>query len=173
MINRAVSDSSGWVELYHVPSNHSLSSLRNRPNVAAEKSLIMVEAVRIDDVLPANARVSFMKLDVEGAELAALKGAKRTLDRHHPVVTFEFDTVTSGSFGNTAGDYLALASELGYRIFDPFGTPMLEPAQFMESLVWDYIAMNLEPERELAILAALRRYMATHFGLDVEQVARL
>ena len=75
--------------------------------------------------------------------------------------------MTSSTFGNTAGDYLALTSELGYRIFDPFGNLMLDPSQFEQSLVWDYIAMNLDREREDFILSALKSYMAETFGLSV------
>ena len=45
----------------------------------------LVQVVALDDVLPTFA-ATFIKLDVEGAEPAALRGARRTLERHCPDV---------------------------------------------------------------------------------------
>ena len=44
-----------------------------------------IQVVAIDDVLPTFAP-TFIKLDVEGAEPAALRGARRTIERHCPDV---------------------------------------------------------------------------------------
>jgi FkbM family methyltransferase len=46
-----------------------------------------IEIVRIDDVV--TEPVGFIKLDVQGAELPALAGARRILGDHHPVVMVE------------------------------------------------------------------------------------
>lgn len=167
VLNRAVSDTPGLVDLYHVPSNHALSSLRDRPNVGAEKSLISVEAVRLDDLVKSAEHVSYMKLDIEGAELAALRGAAGLLHRDRPVITFEFDTVTSASFDNTAQDYIDLFSEQGYDIFDPFGYHMTSKADFEHSLVWDYVAISADGNRRDAVLSALAAYMRANFGVQI------
>lgn len=42
-----------------------------------------VPVVAIDEVV-ANEKVTFIKMDVEGSELEALKGARRTIMEHHP-----------------------------------------------------------------------------------------
>jgi FkbM family methyltransferase len=44
-----------------------------------------VECVALDDVL-AGERPTYVKMDIEGAELDALGGARRTIDRHGPVL---------------------------------------------------------------------------------------
>lgn len=44
---------------------------------------------RLDDCLPANFPVAFVKIDVEGAEAAVLRGMSRTLRAWRPVVVFE------------------------------------------------------------------------------------
>ena len=51
------------------------------PNVEERTSKVRVEVRRLDDVLEALgvARVDFVKLDVEGAELSFLRGARRLL----------------------------------------------------------------------------------------------
>ena len=43
----------------------------------------MVKAVCIDDVLYKE-KVSFIKMDIEGSELAALKGCKKIITRNNP-----------------------------------------------------------------------------------------
>ena len=44
------------------------------------RSQIKVRALPLDDIVPANRRVDFMKIDVEGAEVPAIRGAKRILE---------------------------------------------------------------------------------------------
>lgn len=48
-----------------------------------------VAAVRIDDVVPADRRVSIVQLDVEGHEVPALEGARATIERCRPILILE------------------------------------------------------------------------------------
>jgi FkbM family methyltransferase len=50
-----------------------------------------VRLVRLDDYLQANPipRLDLMKLDVEGAEVRVLRGARRTIERFLPLIVFE------------------------------------------------------------------------------------
>lgn len=45
-----------------------------------------VTGVKMDDIL-CNKKVSFLKMDVEGAEIFALRGAKKIIERYHPKLT--------------------------------------------------------------------------------------
>ncbi|MCL2663448.1 MAG: FkbM family methyltransferase [Oscillospiraceae bacterium] len=47
------------------------------------EDVIKIEAVRLDDILNGE-KASFIKMDVEGAELNALKGAEKTIMNYHP-----------------------------------------------------------------------------------------
>ena len=51
-----------------------------------DKGVIPVKVVAIDDVVPENEKVTFIKMDVEGAEFEALKGAEKTICRCRPVL---------------------------------------------------------------------------------------
>jgi FkbM family methyltransferase len=79
-----------------------------------------VKIVTLDSVLSARpvARMDFMKIDVEGMELAVMRGAEAALRRHQPVLYFETlarfrNAGGSGNF-RRIGDFLG---ELGYDLF--------------------------------------------------------
>jgi FkbM family methyltransferase len=68
-----------------------------------------------------------IKLDVEGAELPALKGAAETLRKHRPAILLETHVFAWQSFGY---DRQALEDEIavhGYRICDGLGQPFHGP----------------------------------------------
>jgi FkbM family methyltransferase len=50
---------------------------------------IQVQVMTLDSLIPIDADVDVLKLDIEGGELAALRGATRLLCRTRPVVLFE------------------------------------------------------------------------------------
>ena len=62
--------------------------------------------------------VSAMKIDVEGAELGVLRGARDTLQRFHPILLLELNPTALGEHGTTPGDLLGLIADLGYRLFE-------------------------------------------------------
>jgi hypothetical protein len=70
-----------------------------------------VKCAPLDDVLEGQ-QVDFIKLDVEGADLHALRGLQRTLSRCKPVMLIE-DHSTLGYYEQA--DLHTLLDELGYR----------------------------------------------------------
>jgi FkbM family methyltransferase len=108
----AVSDQDGRA-LFGVGDEPVAASLA-KPDAS---NAVLVETVRLDTILDDfGARgVHVLKLDVEGYEEAALRGAEQLLFRHRPHVIFEaYDT----SDRSTQGAYDRL-SEQGYEFFLP------------------------------------------------------
>jgi methyltransferase, FkbM family len=66
-------------------------------------------------VVRALPNVSFVKLDVEGAELLALKGAAATIARHRPLIYCEVYRKWTEAFGYGPSELMDLAGTLGYR----------------------------------------------------------
>ena len=84
---------------------------------------------------------SVMKIDVEGAELRVLNGARRTLRATPPVIVFEADD-NMARFGYTHRDLFDLLREFAdysfYRINGAAWTPV---HSFDEAALGDYIAL--------------------------------
>lgn len=51
--------------------------------------VVNVEVTTLDDLIPANRKISVLHLDIEGYELQALMGAKRIIAEHKPIIVLE------------------------------------------------------------------------------------
>ncbi len=80
-------DHAGTASFFVCRRATALSSLAQQSQAGSER--IQVTLARLDDVLPADRPYQLLKLDVEGAELPVLRGARATLARHRPRVLFE------------------------------------------------------------------------------------
>jgi FkbM family methyltransferase len=102
---------------------HFHGSAEDRGTTAAFAGLphreIEVPTASLDDVVAEAGldRVDVLKLDVEGAELLVLSGARRVLRELRPVVVLEADDLHQARFDATAADVLAEVRDHGYRIF--------------------------------------------------------
>lgn len=87
----ALSDYTGSTDFHFLPGSPAYSSLLTRPEVEAGQLVrqLHVDVRQLDDCIPETVPIAFIKIDVEGAEAAVLRGAARLLERHKPVVVFE------------------------------------------------------------------------------------
>lgn len=100
---------------------------------------LSVSVVSLDDAVD-GARVDFLRIDVEDAELRVFQGATETLRRWRPVVVFEhcreqYDVGTTEELGaresaRNEGIYDLLVDDLDYRIFDLEGAGPLDREEF-------------------------------------------
>lgn len=114
----ALGDETGTATFTHVVSNPAYSGFKER-SYTKEETLQTIEVTveKLDNVLPPKARVDFMKVDVEGAELQVLQGARETIKRAQPVIVFEFGSGSSGRYGTTPQKMWAyLHDELGMHL---------------------------------------------------------
>ena len=86
---------------------------------------IDVPFVTVDELCAARGFVpSIVKIDVEGAEAAVLRGAIQTLRAHRPVLCLELHLDMLEQSGESAGAMLEALSRIGYRFETPSGTPL-------------------------------------------------
>jgi FkbM family methyltransferase len=86
----AVGDQPGTAKFYVHPEGSGYHSLF--PLSAEGQTEILVEIVRLDDLVRRGEiqRADVIKLDIQGAELKALRGAAGLLSEEHPILFVEF-----------------------------------------------------------------------------------
>ncbi len=136
ILDIALSDNKGTSSFNYVVSNPSYSGLQKRTYDRAEEkdTLITVQTECLDDVLPENFRVDFIKIDVEGGELLVMKGAAGIMKKYKPVVIFEHGLGASDIYGSTPEQVFDLLYECGMSVslLDRFleGKPALDKSAF-------------------------------------------
>jgi len=106
----ALSDRDGEADLFRsdVTGWHSLlGGLEHR-----DRDVVRVPVARLDSL--GLARIDMIKIDVEGAEVAVLEGARDSIARHRPVILLD----THPSLGADVPALQAFAESLGYDVFD-------------------------------------------------------
>lgn len=61
-------------------------------------------------------RIDLIKIDVEGCEVALLKGANQTLEQYRPILMIEINPGTLARFDQTAADVISLIGNNRYRM---------------------------------------------------------
>jgi FkbM family methyltransferase len=97
-----------------------------------KREATVVPAVALDDVFPPGERVDVIKMDIEGGEAVAMKGAKRLLSEERPEFLIEFHR----EVGWPAIEHLVAA---GYKFEDLDGN-RLEPPADAASVPYQFIA---------------------------------
>jgi FkbM family methyltransferase len=108
----ALSDRPGWVTFYLAQEDQTQSSVYPLTNHGRS---VQVEAVTLDaflgDTLP-----DIVKIDVEGAELQALEGMTRSIQRGRPLLFVEWNPGALIRAGAQPEILLRRLEELGYRV---------------------------------------------------------
>jgi FkbM family methyltransferase len=89
--NIALSDKTGEATFYHVIGRPARSGLQKQayPDPNELVNTIQVKVKRLDDVLPNDVKIDFIKVDVEGAELHVLRGGEELIKISRPIIVFE------------------------------------------------------------------------------------
>lgn len=110
----AVFDKNGVELIFPVPD------LKKFPNYGSygidlqAKTGKVVKSITIDS-LDFDMPVSFMKIDIQGSDLAALKGAVNTIKKYQMPVIFEYEEEFQAAFNTSFQDYVEFVDSIGYR----------------------------------------------------------
>ncbi len=146
----AIADKPGTAIFEENLKRPGLSRIANSSASGGEEldNSYQVDVRCLDEILLEKDRVDFIKFDVEGGELAALRGAQKTLDKFRPMVLFECGP--EANFQNmsfTSKDLFEfLTQTLGYEIlsFSDFifdRSPMCY-AEFTKCRIYPFRAFN-------------------------------
>lgn len=117
VIEAAVSDEPGTAPFYDDVRRPGFSGLRS-PVDRTKIRRYQVRVVTLDHELADLDRIDLIKIDVEGAELHALRGGDATLVRHRPAVLFECGpSAQLQQFGHKRVDLFDFFSERSYDVY--------------------------------------------------------
>lgn len=108
----ALSELSGETTFHVVTNAPAYSGIRKRSYAIRNPVIeeITVKTDRLDTIIPADTKIDFIKIDVEGAELGVLRGAEQIIRRDKPAIIFECGLGASDHYGTKPEvlfDYMA------------------------------------------------------------------
>lgn len=101
--------------LVHMGRNDDRPGKGKHANYATRE--VECEVVALDDFLDGARDVALVKCDIEGADLFAMRGARRLLEKHHPTVIIEITPWYLEGFGIAVKDVTGFFESLGYRCY--------------------------------------------------------
>lgn len=113
----ALSDREGTMEFYLTRDN-SANSL-SPPEISPIVGKVIVPVTTLDAYCQSNGieRIDLVKMDVEGAELLVLKGARQVLSKMRPVIIMEVSHRTTARFGYNPQTIRDFLHERGFVLF--------------------------------------------------------
>lgn len=114
-VNKAVSDRRGMGWLFVEEKNKGGHMLRASGEAGRS---IPVEVTSLDDYFRDGAtRIHLIKIDIQGAEMAALRGMKKIIEANEDLaVLVEFWPAGIERFGDAPADFVRLLLEYGFRL---------------------------------------------------------
>lgn len=124
----ALSDHAGTAAFEYVPALAGWSGLRAQPYpVKVERQPLQVALRRLDDIIPADRVPAFIKIDVEGAELEVIGGARNLISRCRPVIYFECGKIHHTHYETTPEQVFDLLASCGMEVALLDQTPLARP----------------------------------------------
>ena len=113
LINRAIWDKEN-ITLYFPEPNMSGPAPYSGNYVTEAQKASPVQSVTIDS-LNIPEPISFMKIDIEGADIFALRGAQNTILKNKMPVIFEFSQHVQADFNTSFQDYVSFTESINYQ----------------------------------------------------------
>ncbi|MBW4646214.1 MAG: FkbM family methyltransferase [Goleter apudmare HA4340-LM2] len=114
----ALSDQEGEGEFFFQDDMSARGGLLPHASNKKEAKRIKVKSMRIDDIVPQNRPIGFMKVVAVGAELAILRGSEQVIQRDHPIILFDCILMELENFGVDPKDfYDFLVQKHSYSVF--------------------------------------------------------
>ena len=136
----ALSDTDGSADFFHVVDDPAWSGFRRQDVVADNQTVTIDVDVRRLDGLVGDTTVKLIKIDVEGAELGVLRGAKGLLNRDRPMILFEHAPIHADAFGTRSDEVWTLLDDAGYLL-----APVADESRLLSRD--DFRALNEESHR--------------------------
>lgn len=115
VLSVAVGETNGTASFFEDIQRPGYSRMIN--DVSSNSTTYVVDVRRLDDILLKRPKLDLIKLDIEGQELSALRGAAQTLSKWKPTIIFEFGPeLQSEQLGLNRRALFELLTGSGYAI---------------------------------------------------------
>ena len=116
IVQAAAGAQTGLLHYFPNASNDTVSAIDEaKPEDLAHAETVM--ALRVDDLVGQNEAIGFLKIDFEGYEYEALRGAQETIRRCRPIIASEFcPSALRSASGISGEDFLQFFVQLGYDL---------------------------------------------------------
>lgn len=150
--NVALSKAEGESDFTFAQGTPQESGLKERnyncPSIA-NPTTIKVQTKLLDSYTRDLDNLSFVKIDIEGAEVDCLNGARDTLTRLRPVISVEYGSPSFSVYGHSADSLYMLAEKHQYALFDIFLNQISDLEDWrrvVDFISWDFFMV---PEEKL------------------------
>ncbi len=154
-----VGETEGDGELHLVLGSQTGCNSLRKPMASQPTVPVSIHIERLDDVLRKHGitKVDFVKIDVEGGELPALKGAPQLLtNRPRPVILAEVQDSRTKPWGYAARDIVGYLASAGYRWFRPVSEGVVEAIDIRQD-EYDGNFIAVPNERIASVLSSIER----------------
>lgn len=148
--NVALSNKTGDFEFIHATGSPEESGLLqrnyNNPEIAQPRA-ITVSVKKLDEYTTELQTLNYIKIDIEGAEIDCLKGAKDALTRLRPIISVEYGSPSFSVYGNKPETLFHLAKENNYVLYDIFLNRLGDIESWVgavDFMCWDFIMVPAE-----------------------------
>lgn len=116
----AVSEQNKEITFHSTPGNSAIASVsRHGFPFLNEWKPVSVTAVTLDEFMKSRSRnIKLIKIDIEGHELSAIKGAAAIIRKQKPTVVFEFTPAAAHDHGWTQQDAISLFQDIAPSDYD-------------------------------------------------------
>ena len=152
-----LSDYVGEIDLFVVQGLETGCNSMRKPNVNERVMPVKVKITKLDNyLLTKNLSIDFVKMDIEGAELSALKGAKSLLiSVPRPVWLCELVELRAEPWGYQTVEIYDLLARSGYHWFSILSNGSLEHCARKEHFHENLVAV---PEESLPLIQSLLEF---------------
>lgn len=132
VVPKAVNDRAGRAHFSLASAEDALYDGFRATHRVSERSQIIVEATTIDEewLRLGTPSVSIIKIDIEGAEMIALRGAERCIAAQRPPILLEWNRDNLAAYHCPVGALVEFSSANGFRIYAlPDAIPVLDETE--------------------------------------------